>query len=419
MKYQPLPHRRFLFLQGPPGPFFWLLGQRLEELACSVQRINLNGGDQADWPGKAVNYRGSRKRWTLFIDRFLRDNGITDILLFGDCRPLHMAAHHMARLRHINVHVFEEGYIRPDWVTLEPSGVNGHSALPRDPDWFLERAAALPPVPERPAITASFRRRVRDAYRYYHHVVVKSPLFPFYQSHRQGSLIGEGLGWARKLATRKTTRLQAERALQHIGDQPYFLFPLQLTNDYQIREHSPFASMAEAVDYVLHSFARRAPSDVDLVVKVHPLDAGFMSWRRYLAKRAKALGIAGRVFHIDGGDLLDLTTQARGMVTVNSTSATLALQAGVPTMALGKAVYAMEGITHQGRLDDFWMRPEAPDPEVYEAFRRVLYDQCLIYGGLASQTAISTLVESAVERLVGDWVSHWQPAAPIFAAAAE
>jgi capsular polysaccharide export protein len=413
MKYQPIPHRRFLFLQGPPGPFFWLLAQRLQQLDCSVKRINLNGGDQADWPGEAVNYRGMRKHWTLFIDQFMRDNGITDLLLFGDCRPLHMAAHHMARLRRINVHVVEEGYIRPDWVTLEPSGVNGHSELSRDPSWFLDRAAMLPPLPDRPAITASFRRRARDAYGYYQNVVLRSPFFPFYQSHRQGSLIAEGIGWLRKLALRNRAHRQAKRQVAQIADRPYFLFPLQLTNDYQIREHSPFASMAEAVDYVLYSFAQCAPDNVDLVVKVHPLDAGFRSWKQYLARRARAFGLADRIHHLDGGDLNDLATHSRGMVTVNSTSGTLALQAGVPTIALGKAIYAMEGITHQGRLDDFWTRPEAPDPHVYDAFRRVLYDQCLIYGGFASQTAINILVESAVERLVGDWVSHWQAAPPV------
>ena len=97
------------------------------------------------------------------------------------------------------------------------------------------------------------------------------------------------------------------------------------------------------------------------------------------------------------------------MVTVNSTSATLALQAGVPTIALGKAIYAMKGVTHQGRLDDFWSRPQLPDPGVYDAFRRVLYDQCLIYGGFASNSATRTLVESAIERMVGDRVGRWQP----------
>lgn len=409
MKFQPIPHRNFLFLQGPPGEFFWRLAERLRQLECGVFRINLNGGDQADWPGDATCYRGRRKRWTLFIDRYLSDNAITDLVLFGDCRPLHIAARRMAQLRNINIHVFEEGYIRPDWLTLEPRGVNGNSSLPRDPQWYLDTARKLPPLPDRPSITASFRRRARDAFRYYSHVALAMPLYPFYRSHRRSTLAAEGFGWLWKFARERRDLARAEQTLARLPETPYFIFPLQLSNDYQIREHSPFEDMAEAVDYVLYSFARCAPKNVRLLIKEHPLDASFINWRRHIAARARRAGIADRVLHIAGGDLTALTNGARGMVTINSTSATLALAAGVPGIALGKAIYNIPRLTSQGKLDDFWMRPPAPDPKVFDAFRRVLYDRCLIYGGLASASATETLVQSAIEHLVGDEVSHWAP----------
>ncbi|HZV57150.1 MAG TPA: capsular biosynthesis protein [Sphingobium sp.] len=410
MKFQPIPHRNFLFLQGPPGPFFWQLAERLKSLECGIFRINLNGGDAADWPGEAINYRGTRRKWTLFLDRFLVEHAITDVMLFGDCRPLHMAAHHMAQLRKIDVHVFEEGYIRPDWLTLERSGVNGNSSLPRDPAWYLEQARGLPPLPSRPPITASFKRRARDAFRYYSHVQFRWPAYPFYRSHRSSALAAEFLGWIMKFAFERAARARAEDAIARLGEQPFFLFPLQLSNDFQIREHSPFRDMNEAVHYVLASFARRAPTDAMLLIKEHPLDASLTNWRRRIDAHARRLGIGARVVHIAGGDLAGLAARTRGMVTVNSTSATLSLAAGVPTIALGKAVYNLPGITHQGRLDDFWLRPQAPDSATFDAFRRVLYDRCLIYGGLASQSAVQTLVESAIERLAGDRVSHWASA---------
>ena len=407
MKFQPIPHRNFLFLQGPPGPFFWQMAERLKSLECGIFRINLNGGDKADWPGHATNYRGTRRKWTLFIDRFLVDHAITDVVLFGDCRPLHMAAHRMAQLRKIDVHVFEEGYIRPDWLTLEPSGVNGFSSLSRDPQWYLEEARSLPPLPNRPPISASFPRRARDAFKYYSRVAFLRFLFPFYQSHRKGSLFVEAAGWARKYSFRAAEKRRTTQAIETLKGRNYFLFPLQLSNDYQIREHSPFRDMVEALHYVLYSFARRAPADAVLVVKEHPLDASLTNWRRHVSRIAQQAGLGDRVVHIADGNLRKLTEECRGLVTVNSTSATLSLAAGVPTIALGKAVYNVPGVTHQGRLDDFWLRPQAPDPAIFDAFRRVLYDRCLIYGGLASQSAVQTLVESAVERLAGDRVSHW------------
>ncbi len=336
MKFQPIPHRNFLFLQGPPGPFFWQLAERLKSLECGIFRINLNGGDKADWPEPATNYRGSRRKWTLFLDRFLVDNAITDVMLFGDCRPLHMAAHRMAQLRKIDVHVFEEGYIRPDWLTLEPSGVNGFSSLPRDPYWYLEEAQGLPPLPNRPAISASFQRRARDAFKYYSRVVFSRPFFPFYQSHRKGSLLVEGLGWLNKFARQKSEKRHTEQVIEALGEHPYFLFPLQLSNDYQIREHSPFEDMAEALHYVLASFARRGPADAMLLIKEHPLDASLTPWRQHVEHHARRLGISDRVVHIAGGNLKELAANGRGLVTVNSTSATLSLAANVPTIALGK-----------------------------------------------------------------------------------
>jgi capsular polysaccharide export protein len=220
----------------------------------------------------------------------------------------------------------------------------------------------------------------------------------------------EFIGWARKFAVERSELARADRVVAEIGGRPFFLFPLQLSNDFQIREHSPFQDMKEAVQYVLASFARRASPDVILLIKEHPLDASLTNWRHHVNAVASRLGVGDRVVHIRGSNLVELAAAARGLVTVNSTSSTLSLAAGVPTIALGKVIYNLPGITHQGRLDDFWLRPQAPDAAVFDAFRRVLYDRCLIYGGLASESATRTLVESALERLVGDRISHWRPA---------
>jgi len=188
-------HRKFLFLQGPPGPFFRLLRNKLVEQGASVRRINFSGGDKHDWPDDSVNYAGLMRRWPLFFDRVVLDWGITDLVLFGDCRPVHKVAIRLAQLRGIHVHVFEEGYIRPDWMTLERDGVNGHSPITRDPDVILAAARALPPIPKLPTITADFKRRVRDSYWHYHHVFFGKWRFPFYRTHRQGSLFFDALGW--------------------------------------------------------------------------------------------------------------------------------------------------------------------------------------------------------------------------------
>ena len=398
--------REFLFLQGPPGAFFRLLANRLAERGAGVRRINFSGGDRHDWAGDCVNYRGLMSRWPMFLDRMMLDWGITDLVLFGDCRPVHHTAIRMAQLRGIHVHVFEEGYIRPDWMTLERDGVNGHSPITRDPGVILAAAATLPPVPNLPTITADFKRRARDSYWHYHHVFFGKLGFPFYRTHRQGSLFLDAFGWLLKFARKAGRDAQVKQTLKCIEGRDFFVFPLQLTGDYQIRAHSPFRSMLVGMEYVLESFARHAPKNVSLLIKEHPLDSGYLNWRSKIMAQARRLGVEDRVFHIGGGDLEALAEASLGMVCVNSTSGTLALASGKPVVVLGDAVYDVPGVTHQRGLDKFWSQPEAPDARLYDAFKRMLHAHCLVRGGLASKSGVETLVENSAERLLAEFSTH-------------
>jgi capsular polysaccharide export protein len=112
--------------------------------------------------------------------------------------------------------------------------------------------------------------------------------------------------------------------------------------------------------------------------------------------------VADRVHYLAWGDIVPVTRRARGVVTINSTSGTLALAEGVPVVALGHAVYDVPDITCQGGLDAFWQNPVAPDPETFAAFRRVLIDRCLIPGGFFSEEALRKVVRHAVARLEGE-----------------
>jgi capsular polysaccharide export protein len=157
--------------------------------------------------------------------------------------------------------------------------------------------------------------------------------------------------------------------------------------------------MRAAALYVMESFARHAPHGSCLLIKAHPFDTSFNSWRRYLRRHALALRMQHRVNFIEGGDLNQLAAGAAGMVCVNSTSATLALAAGTAVCTLGEAIYNMPGLTFTGHLDEFWNNPVRPEPGLYGAFRRVLVDRCLVRGGLASESAVTTLVQGMADKL--------------------
>lgn len=400
--------RTVLLLQGLMGPLFRRLGQELIRTGHQVHKVNFNGGDRLFWRlPNGIDYRGSLAAWPEALDRVIRERGITDVVLFGDCRDHHIAAIRVCRERDVPVHVFEEGYIRPDWVTLELGGVNGHSSLPRDPVWYRETAAALPPVPPHDQVPSSFRRRAAEGLLYNIGDVFTRWYYPHWTNHRPWHPLVEGMGWMRKLRRRKEREASAARLMARLeaSAEPYFLFPLQLDSDAQIRLHSPFAGIADALLRVIGSFAAHAPAEMRLVVKEHPLDNGVRDWRQETADMAAQFGVADRVDYLPWGDIVPVTRRARGVVTINSTSGTFALAEGLPVVALGQAVYDIPDITFQGGLDAFWRNPAAPDVATFAAFRRVLIERCLIPGGFFSEQALDKVVRHAIARFEGKLIT--------------
>lgn len=397
--------RRFLFLQGPHGSYFARLGGALSALGHAVFRINLCGGDWLDWPEPAVDYRGTLHNWPVFFDDFIVDHEITDVVLFGDCRPHHSSAHGMAKIRGLRVHVLEEGYIRPDYVTLEEGGVNGHSRMPRDPTWFRAEATRLPPEPVHDPVPSSFQRRASETIRHLAATLLMAPAYPFYRTHRPHSALVEAAGWGMWSATRNHERIRSQRTLDAIlperDKHPIFLAPLQLNSDYQLRVHSPFRDMRAALRFIIKSFAQTAPAHSRLLVKRHPLDNGLVAWRRLTRALARHYDVEDRVFYISDGDIATLLPHVSGAVMVNSTVGTLALNQGVPVAVLGHAVYDVAGVVHRGALDDFWANPPAPDADLWAAVRRVFVNRSLVHGGFLSEEGLAMLVENAIPRLTG------------------
>jgi len=405
--------RNFLFLQGVASRFFSRLGQELAARGHGVRRINFNGGDRLFWrlPG-AVDYRSDLQHWPEFFEDKLDLWNVTDVILFGDCRPLHKVAIEIARRHCVSVHVFEEGYLRPYWITLERDGVNANSPMPRDPNWFFAAAQRLPPFrPGRPVHT-SFRRRAWEDIAYNFSTVFMAWRYPGFRTHRPWHPFVEYAGWsgrfARKLLLEK---IRVARAWPVAMRNPFFFFPLQLDCDTQIRQHSEIGRMAPALEHVIGSFARHAPPDHFLVLKEHPLDNGLQDWRRLTLQIAARHGIADRVVYLENGDLETLVQRSKGVVTVNSTVGARALVHGVPLIALGRAIYNIRGLTFSGSLDEFWRGGRAPNARLFDAFARVLADRCLVNGDFFGDVGIALAVAGSIARFEGRAVAILEPSA--------
>jgi capsular polysaccharide export protein len=228
-----------------------------------------------------------------------------------------------------------------------------------------------------------------------------SPLFPRYATHRGWSLPREGSGWLRRarraLFTQRRSQAAMQVAFQAKGG--FFLLPIQMDNDSQILCHSDLGGITRAIRLVVASFARHASQDAVLAVKEHPLDNGVIDWRKVTQAAAREAGIADRVVVIENCDLQALLNRTRGLVTVNSTSATFALAADVPVIALGRSVYDLPGLTHQGSLESFWIAPSPPDMQLFDAFRQVLRHACLIEGDFFTKDGVARAVAGALPRI--------------------
>lgn len=396
--------RNFLLLQGPAGTFFARLALGLRRHGHRVHRIHFNGGDRLFWPWRdsgAVDYRQGPEQWPDFLNGKLRDWSITDLVLFGDCRPLHRAAVAAAGRHGIAVHVFEEGYLRPNWLTLEQGGVNRLSSLPRDPGWYLEQARQLPPWHPGTTVPSSFPRRAAADVAYNLGSMLLRPLYPGYRSHKPWHALVEYRAGARRFFGKPAARRRDARHVERLlaSARPYHLFPLQLEADAQIRFHSDFGGMAPAITRVLECFARHAAADALLVVTEHPLDSGVIDLGVETSACAARLGISERVLFLQGGSPDALLRGSRGVVTVNSTLALLALGYGVAVKVLGHAVYDLPGLTDQQPLERFWTQAAAPDPLLFDAFRRVLVARAQINGGLYSRAGLELATAAGALKL--------------------
>lgn len=397
------PRRVFLFLQGPSSPIFAKIAEALEPYGHRCLRINLNPGDQIFWRRRGgYNYRGhGGAAWRDYAGSFMDRHGVTDLVLLGEERPYHQAAITAARDRRIEISVVEMGYLRPDWLTLERDGMSSNSHFPTDPRQIVDAARGLPEPDWQRRYGQTFLAEAGYDLLYNLPNVFLWFLFPHYRRHALFHPLAEYAGWVLRLAGSRKRERAATALIGDLlaADTPFFVFPLQLQTDFQLRAHSPYNDQREAISQILTSFAHHAPDDTRLVVKIHPLDNGLINWRRYVETKASGLGISERVKFLDGGDLNVLLSKASGTVTVNSTVGLHALQLGKPVKVLGAAVFDIAGLSHQAGLNEFWRAPASPDEPLRTAFFRLLAAAIQVRGNFYSTAGTDAGAAAIAERL--------------------
>lgn len=398
--------RVFLFLQGPHGPFFHRLGAMLRKTGAEVWRVGFNAGDRAFWfhPKSFIPFRGTQADWPETFAGLVDGLGVTDIVLYGDVRQIHAQAVEEARRRGIMVHVFEEGYMRPYWVTYERGGSNGHSRLMQmsvaDMQKALELSDMEAPLP--PAHWGDMRQHIFYGALYHWFVMFRNGDYRNFRPHRGVSVFQEFLLYLRRLTLMPFSWADRKLATARIrlGGFPYHLCLMQLEHDSSFQKHSPFSTMPEFLKLVIDGFAEGAPGHHHLVFKAHPLEDGRVNTRRAIREAARAAGVEDRVHYVRGGKLAQLLNDARTAVTVNSTAAQQVLWRGIPLKVFGDAVYAKTEFVSDQPLPEFFAQPTRPDNKAYKDYRRYLLETSQLPGGFYSARGRRQLLRQVVDMML-------------------
>ncbi|MEO0998996.1 MAG: capsule biosynthesis protein CapA [Pseudomonadota bacterium] len=372
---------------------------------ADVRRIGFNRGDEFEWRGMAgyTAFTAPQEGWEAWITAYLSREDITDLVLYGDSRPIHRIATAAARTCGITVHCFEEGYLRPYWATYERAGANGNSRL-MDMG-VAEMRAALGPeeidLPEAPASWGAMWHHTWLGFLYHANILLRNGAYPNHRPHR-------GVGVAREfylhtvrmvgLPIAGLRRRVRERRLRRSAA-PYHLVLLQLSHDSAMRDHSRFSSNAEFAEHCINAFAEGAPGHHRLVFKAHPLEDGREPIAGEIRRLAARLGVGERVDVIPGGKLGPLLDRARTVVTVNSTAGQQALWRGLPLRVHGRAVYAKPEFVAPQPLAAFFRGPMRPDARAYRDFRRYLLATSQIRGGFYARRDREALLRQVVDRM--------------------
>ncbi len=400
--------RHFLFLQGPHGPFFHRLGLMLRNAGAKVSRVGFNAGDRefSFRDSGFIPFTRSPDEWPDEFEAIVADKGITDIVLYGDTRPIHASAVEIARTKGLTVHVFEEGYMRPYWVTYERGGTNGHSRLMDMSIDDMREALALSDldVPEPPARWGDMRQHVFYGAVYHWFVMFRNRQFRNFQPHRELPVAKEAALYTKRLLLMPYIALDRMLATMRVrmGGFPYHLVLLQLEHDSSFLKHSPFERMEEFLELVISGFAKGAASHHHLVFKAHPLENDRSPTRANIARIAKEHGVFDRVHYIRGGKLARLLHHARTAVTVNSTAAQQVLWRSIPLKVFGSAVYDKPEFVSTLPLPKFFEQPGRPDNRAYRDYRRFLLETSQIPGGFYSSRGRRQLLRQVVDMMLDD-----------------
>ena len=285
-----------LFLQGPLGPFFSELAATFATAGYATHKINFNGGDRfyAD-ANCIVDFQGRPDEWPAFLQEYLLKHNILAVFLLGDCRYYHRTAKPVCEQLGVQFMVFEEGYLRPNTITLEPHGVNALSKIDLSAEVIQKIKLCSASVNKQ--IGSVMSRRALYASLYYCAAFLSRFQFPHYHHHRAFNPVSEAFCWGRGVWRKYLVQLNDQKIHKNLTecfDGQFVLVPLQVHDDSQLIYHSPYGAVEDFITEVMQSFHESAQETLALCFKHHPMDRGYTHYGKLIKKLTAQLGITGQ-----------------------------------------------------------------------------------------------------------------------------
>jgi len=355
-----------LLLMGPIGSFFSRFYRYLNKCGIPVVKVAFPLCEFGFPRGVCVPFSADMSEWRPFLRALLAEHSICHVFMYGDFIIPHRIAIEEANRVGVEAWVFELGYVRPNYVTLERNRVNSRSNLNQSAAfyWSLPLVKRLPVCQLEPGLRwrkvwklPTFIRHSLVNYRIIEgeHKLQPTPLFLWFQ------LRGSWRYWIYRFQERAIK----EKLLENLS---YFLAILQVSSDSQIQLGSAYRGMHDFIEDIICSFSINAHSSDHLAFKHHPRDRGYNNYRDLISLLAKRYRVVGRVHYFHDGPLSRFLRTCRGLITVNSTVGLQALYHAVPIKAMGHTFYNLPGLTDQQPLREFWRSPQPSDRSLFYRF---------------------------------------------------
>ena len=374
-----------LFLMGPIGSFFARLSNYFEENNVRTYKISFPLYEYGFPKSRLIKFHQDIYLFKKFLKKILIEKEIKHIFMYGNVLIPHKQALSLVEeLKkngiHINTHIFELGYLRPNFVTLENKGINYNSSFIKSREFYLKQDSyELFPIPKK---HSHFRIRkiwktisfINHSFKNYkivkkEHKLQPKPIYIWYQ------IKGFFLKYYFILSEYKLKK-------KCFFENKFFIVILQVSTDSQLTEGSDIKDNEEFIYKVIKYFAKANSNNINLVFKHHPRDRGYINYFNLIEKFSKEFGVYKKVFYIHDYFLSKIfqNTNCKGTVLINSTVGYQSIYHSVPLKALGKAPYNIKGLSDQRNLVSFFKNPEPVDKLLFNKFYKYILENSQING---------------------------------------